>query len=226
MKKTLILLHGALGSSKQFKELKSVLSNDFDVHTLNFDGHGGKTLDVDYSIDRFSDNLLAYLEVSKISQAQIFGYSMGGYVALKAALKKPEAIGKIITLGTKFDWTEEAAAQEVKMLNPEKVEDKIPVFAEKLKSEHAPQDWKVVMTKTAEMMINMGNGARLMDDDFTKIQHEVKLGWASLDHMVTREETEKTAQLLPNANMEVIEGAKHLLESVDVEVLVNFIKDF
>ncbi|MDX1446353.1 alpha/beta fold hydrolase [Lishizhenia sp.] len=226
MKQPLILLHGALGSSKQFKELKSVLSNDFDVHTLNFDGHGGKALEVEYSIARFRDNLLDYLEENEISQAQIFGYSMGGYVALSAALKKPEAIGMIITLGTKFDWSAEAAAQEVKMLNPEKVEEKVPAFAEKLKDEHAPQDWKVVMTKTAEMMLNMGKGAKLMDNDFTQIQHQVKLGWASLDHMVTREETEKIAQLLPHANMEVIEGAKHLLESVDVEVLVNFIKDF
>ena len=226
MKQPLILLHGALGSSKQFKELEKALSGDFYVHKIDFDGHGGKALEVEFSIARFRDNLLDYLEENEISQAQIFGYSMGGYVALSAALKKPEAIGKIITLGTKFDWSAEAAAQEVKMLNPEKVEDKIPVFAEKLKDEHAPQDWKVLMTKTAEMMINMGNGARLMEDDFTKIQHEVKLGWASLDHMVTREETEKIAQLLPHANMEVIEGVKHLLESVDVEVLVNFIKDF
>ncbi|SFT82194.1 Pimeloyl-ACP methyl ester carboxylesterase [Lishizhenia tianjinensis] len=226
MKQTLILLHGALGSAQQFVALKERLAEDFDVHTLNFDGHGGKALEVEYSIEHFSHNLLDYLEEHEITTAHIFGYSMGGYVALNAALKKPEAIAKIITLGTKFDWTEEAAAKEVKMLNPEKVEEKVPVFAEKLKQEHAPQDWKLVMTKTAAMMLNMGKGARLMDEDFTRIQHEVKLGWASLDHMVSREETEKIANLLPHATVEVIEGAKHLLESVDLEVLVKFIKDF
>ena len=47
------------------------------------------------------------------------GHSMGGYVALKLALKRPELVDRIITLGTKFNWTPEVAAKEVKMLNPD-----------------------------------------------------------------------------------------------------------
>ena len=54
---------------------------------------------------------------------------MGGYVALQLANKHPKYVQKIITLGTKFAWDKETAAKEVKMLNPEKIEEKIPAFA-------------------------------------------------------------------------------------------------
>ncbi|MFT5858564.1 MAG: hypothetical protein ACI865_000652 [Flavobacteriaceae bacterium] len=50
MKPNLILLLGALGSEKQFNFLKPLLEKTFDVHTMNFDGHGGRATSSDYSI--------------------------------------------------------------------------------------------------------------------------------------------------------------------------------
>ncbi|MBK9228864.1 MAG: alpha/beta fold hydrolase [Ignavibacteria bacterium] len=58
------------------------------------------------------------IEKTRISPCNIFGYSMGGYAALYAAKKYPGVIGKIFTLGTKFEWNEESSASEVKLLSP------------------------------------------------------------------------------------------------------------
>lgn len=133
MKKTLLLLHGALGSKQQFAELKKQLSDEFELYDLNFDGHGGSTTDEAFSIALFTQNALAFMDAQGLEQVAIFGYSMGGYVALNMALKHPNRVRQIITLGTKFDWTIESASREVKMLNPAVIEAKVPHFAQKLK---------------------------------------------------------------------------------------------
>ena len=40
MTQKLLLLHGALGSKEQFTALNEQLSSEFEVHTLDFEGHG------------------------------------------------------------------------------------------------------------------------------------------------------------------------------------------
>jgi pimeloyl-ACP methyl ester carboxylesterase len=120
---------------------------------MNFEGHGGLASDENFSIRLFTKNTQHFIEQNKLENINIFGYSMGEYVALNTAVQYPQLINKIVTLGTKFDWNPMSSANEVKMLNPSKIKGKIPHFAEKLKAEHAPLDWEIVIKKTAKMML-------------------------------------------------------------------------
>ena len=219
----LILLHGALGSERQLQALKNELTN-FHVFTLNFEGHGGRTINGSYSIDRFVQNVLDFMSANQLKNAAFFGYSMGGYVALKLAAHYPVKVSSIATLGTKFNWTPESAAAETKMLNPEIIEVKIPKFAEHLKSTHAPLDWKEVLKGTAEMMFNLGAGASLSDDEIRSIQIPVLIGIGDLDQMVSIDESKRVADLLPNASLKIYEGFPHPIDRVDVVVLKEAIE--
>jgi len=223
MKQTLILLHGALGSKNQFSTLKSSLEKSFKVHAINFEGHGGTITTRDFSIELFTQNVINYIEANSIKDAIVFGYSMGGYVALNTALKIPNKIKKIHTLGTKFTWDLASAEKEVKMLNPTKIEEKIPLFAEKLKQEHAPQNWKEVVDKTAAMMLNMAKGAKLLDADFKKIKQQVVIGIGSLDTMVSYEESAYVSEVLPNSRVVKLDGVKHPIDTIKTNVLLNYI---
>jgi esterase/lipase len=127
--KQLLVLHGALGAQQQFEELKTLLESQFTVHTLNFEGHGGRTSNAPFSMDLFVENVRDYLQENNLSSCSVFGYSMGGYVALKFAAKFPGTVNEIVTLGTKFGWSPEIALKETAMLNPEKIEEKVPKFA-------------------------------------------------------------------------------------------------
>ena len=226
MKNNLLLLHGALGSEVQLKPLQELLSTDFNVHTLNFEGHGGRTSDDAFDMGRFAENVVEKLQTVGISNTHIFGYSMGGYVALTLAKKHPEMVESIVTLGTKFNWNLESAQQEVKMLNPEKIEEKVPAFAKRLHELHQPNDWKMVMQKTAEMMLALANGKRLTDSDLNQIQHKILIGIGSLDNMVTIEESENAATQLPNGTLQIIENVKHPIEKVDMTILATVIQEF
>lgn len=223
MKPKLLLLHGALGSSKQLNSLKANLESQFEVYQLNFEGHGGNLSTKRFSIQGFTDNLKDFLLEKNIDSIEIFGYSMGGYVALNFAFQNPKMVKRIVTLGTKFNWSEESAAREVKMLNPTKIKEKVPHFANYLAQLHGKNNWEEVMNKTAQMMLDLSKGMALKEGDFNRIQHNVTIGWGSLDKMVSREESEMVSQLLPNARFVEISDFTHPLQEIDPLQLAEYI---
>ena len=149
MKQHLLLLHGAIGSKQQLQELADILEDKYIVHTISFSAHGGTHISEEpFSIELFAEEVLNYLQENNIAQTTVFGYSMGGYVALYLAKYYPQKINKVITLATKFYWDEEIAAREIKMLDADLIQKKLPAFAQQLQQRHAPQDWKIVLEKT------------------------------------------------------------------------------
>jgi pimeloyl-ACP methyl ester carboxylesterase len=224
MKNPLLLLHGALGSKKQFEPLLPLLQKHFTTHTLNFQGHGGSPSNQAYSIELFTQNVLDYLASQNLESISIFGYSMGGYVALNLALQHPSKVSKIVTLGTKFNWTPEAAAQEVEMLNPEKIEAKVPAFANKLAEEHQPLNWKEVMLHTAEMMLSLGKQPLLTQKEFEAINQPVTIGIGSQDQMVSLQESQQAADELPNGRLEILDNTPHPIDKIPANVLADYIE--
>jgi len=222
---SILLLHGALGSKEHFNQLVSELEKTMTVYTLNFEGHGGEFSNRPFSISNFAENVLDFVTENKLEGITVFGYSMGGYVALNLTINHPNLFGKIITLGTKFNWTEESAAKEVKMLNPEIIEEKVPKFAEKLKSLHAPNDWKEVMQKTANMMLNLGKGDAISQDEFKLIVGDVLVFRGAEDNMVSKEESVLVTNLIPKARYFELENVEHPIEKINTEVIYRIISE-
>ncbi|WP_300661030.1 alpha/beta hydrolase [Fluviicola sp.] len=220
--KNLIILHGALGAKSQFKEIAEQLKSYFAVHSFDFDGHGAKSVtESEYSIEGFAQNLQDFMQENEIHRPLIFGYSMGGYVALKLESRNPGSFEKLVTLGTKFDWTPESAEKESKMLNAEKIAEKVPAFAGYLKSLHGEDQWKNVLGKTAQMMLRLGNKPALTNTDFAKVGIPVQLLRGSKDVMVSEEETRKTQEQLPQAEYLEIPDWQHPINLVSPKELVQ-----
>lgn len=225
MKQPILLLHGALGSKKQFKRLIDSLGNNYDVHAINFSGHGGEQTKAPFSMDLFMQDVNKYVKENQLQKIHIFGYSMGGYVALKLAAAGANYIQSIATLGTKFDWSITATEKEVKKLNPEKIEEKVPQFAASLKAEHQGEDWKKVVEQTAQMMLHLSKEEQLTQNELQKIQLPVTLALGDADQMVSREETTSVEKHLPNAKFETLKNCPHPLTKVPIEEVKRLIVD-
>lgn len=224
--KELLLLHGALGSKDQFIDLEIALAGTYKTHALNFSGHGRvASLHHAFTIQNFAHEVLSWMNDNYVKTIDIFGYSMGGYVALWLARFYPERVGKIFTLGTKLKWSEAEAKREIKMLNPEKIVEKVPAFALTLAERHGEHEWKSVMSKTALMMKDLGH-SHLTGQDFIKIEHEIILGLAQHDNMVTLEETEFTHRLLKNSTVKIFAEAHHPFEKVPLQLLQREVELF
>jgi pimeloyl-ACP methyl ester carboxylesterase len=218
MARPLLLLHGALGDARQFAPALELLA-DRNVFCVTFSGHGGTPLPDIFSIDRFVRDTLDAMDEHGIETADILGYSMGGYVALQLARDHADRVNRIITIGTKFNWTQEEAAGEVRMMNPDVIEQKIPAFAAMLAARHAPEDWKTVMRRTAEMMTRLGDGEAMTDADFARVPHPVLVCRGSADHMVHEAESVRTAATLPHGQFRELPGLKHPLEAIPPRTL-------
>ncbi|MFN8230133.1 MAG: alpha/beta fold hydrolase [Bacteroidia bacterium] len=145
--KNIILLHGAIGAADQLIPLENELTKqNFKVFKFSFSGHGNTPFNNDFSIKQFAKELELFISENNLIQPAIFGYSMGGYVALYLVTQMPMLIGNIITLGTKFNWTEEIAKKEIQLLNPKTIIEKVPKFANALQQRHG-DCWINYLTK-------------------------------------------------------------------------------
>lgn len=217
----LLLLHGALGSAEQFEALMPLLPEDRSIWALNLPGHGGLPLREPLSMPLFAQAVLDFLDREEWDEADIFGYSMGGYAALQFALLHPDRVRGVVTLGTKFDWTPESAAKEIAMLDPAKIEAKVPQFAAALAERHAPTDWKALLDATAGLLHGLGHGAALTQADFGKIEAPVVIMRGELDQMVTETESRQVAEWLPDGMFETLPATKHVFEQVDTAMLAG-----
>lgn len=220
----LILLHGALGAALQLDQLKEKLANQFDVFSFNFYGHGRGPIVEPYSIENFAAQLNLFILQNQLNQPSIFGYSMGGYVALYHAVKYPNQLNTIITLGTKFNWTAASAEKEVKFLDPEKIENKAPAFANYLSKLHGTENWKSVLGHTADMMLKLGATPSLKATDFKAINVACHLGLGDQDTMVTEDETKHVANLIPNSNFYLLPNTPHPIDKINVNLIADKIQ--
>lgn len=226
MKKSIILLHGALGAKSQLQDLASALSKSFDVHLFNFSGHSGEPFEKDFNVPQFATELKTYIDSFHNKKFGVFGYSMGGYVALYLESNYPGSLSAVYTLATKFDWNPESSAKEASMLNPEKLQEKVPAFALELEKRHAPNDWKQLLQRTANMMKEMGENPPLKTKDFNGIKIPILIGRGDLDKMVSAEESKQVVSSLPSGFFKSYSNWQHPIEKVELEVLANDIEYF
>jgi pimeloyl-ACP methyl ester carboxylesterase len=226
-KTPLLLLHGALGAKTQFDPWLSELSDQFDLHTLDFEGHGSQPFaDRPFAIAHFAENVEAYIAQHGLVKPDVFGYSMGGYVALWLAARKPDVLGRIFTFATKLDWHPAGAAREVKMLDVGSILEKVPKFAQALETRHYGNDWKQHLALTAEMMIALGNAPALLQEDISRVVNAVRMGIGDRDTMVTLEETIAAYRVLPNGQLLVMPNTPHPIEKMDVKRICTVVKEY
>lgn len=224
----LILLPGALGHAEQFKNLITELeSYTINAIALDLPGHGINP----YSPEAISVPLMAEALLHKFDEqgitepVTIFGHSLGGYIGLYMCMHFPKRVNSLFTMGTKWHWTEEISKRETSMLNPEKMEEKIPKFVEHLKSVHQ-QDWKRVVNTIAFLMNDLGQNQYLEPQNLGEINKPVRIGLGDRDAMVSLDETVNVYSALPNGQLQIYPSTPHPYEKMNTQKLALDLKQF
>jgi len=224
----LILIHGALGAASQMTPLAAALRERFETHVLELEGHGDTpSPHTHFSIDQFAEQLRRFIASKSLAPARVFGYSMGGYVALRLASQQPDLIASIATLGTKLDWSPQSAARETSRLDPATIRAKVPKFAGALEQRHVKSGgWEQMLARTADLMKGLGANPLIDAPAFANISARVRLMVGDHDTVVTIDETVRGAQALPSGELAVLPGTPHPLEQVRASLLASLIDDF
>ncbi len=103
--KSLLILHGFLGMSDNWKTLAvQYASEGFQVHAIDLRNHGRSFHSDDFSYEVMVRDLVDYCQANNLQKNAIIGHSMGGKVAMLLATSNPDLIDKLIVadIGPKF----------------------------------------------------------------------------------------------------------------------------
>lgn len=99
-KPTVVLIHGAANDCDAWQQVgRGLASAGYPVMAPDLPGHGlsrGAPLS---SIEALADWIIALLDAAKIEKAFLVGHSMGSLIALEAAARHPQRVGRLALLG-------------------------------------------------------------------------------------------------------------------------------
>lgn len=225
-KKDIILLHGALGTKSQFVPLIGKLESEYNIHTFDLPAHGELAYQADeLSMYSFVNYVRNYIIKNNLQKPLVFGFSMGGFVALTLQ-SQTNIFSKIMTLNTKLKWDYETAIKEQKMFDPEIILKKVPHYADMLISMHGEDNWKNLLNKHKDLMLEIAKSTPLSDYALSKIDIPVLLTRGDKDNMVTPEETPAIVSKIKNSEYLEFENTAHPIEKIDIDLLSSKIREF
>lgn len=112
---SLLMLHGFMGDHRAFEHLLEPLSSFCNPVTLDLLGHGASSRPGEpkkYAEKQQLRDMLALIQYLNLSPLFLHGYSMGGRLALKIALARPELFEGLILESTHCGIMDENARDE------------------------------------------------------------------------------------------------------------------
>ena len=102
--KPLLILHGFLGMSDNWKTLGTQFTTEFQVHILDLRNHGRSLHSEEFNYEIMAQDVYEYCKAHNLENINIIGHSMGGKVAMLLATTYPELVDKLIVadIGPKF----------------------------------------------------------------------------------------------------------------------------
>lgn len=101
--RALVLVHGFTGFRQDFAGVLEALAPLGRTLAPDLRGHGASShtgRPEDYTLERLSEDLVAFMSAAGVSRCDLLGHSMGGMLALRLALSHPERIQSLILMDT------------------------------------------------------------------------------------------------------------------------------
>lgn len=150
----LVLLPGSFYTIEAMGELVPQLALSRRVIAVELQGHG-HTADIDrpLSYESLADDIAALIESLGLEQADLFGYSLGGGVALQTAIRHPQVVRKLAVVSTackRDGWYPEDLAT-LEAISVEGFTG-TPLHEAYLRTSPKPEAWSTVVGKVKQLV--------------------------------------------------------------------------
>jgi pimeloyl-ACP methyl ester carboxylesterase len=153
----LIAIHGGLGGAAMYGPLLPALSQGRQVIAAEMQGHA-HTADADrpFRFESMADDVAALIQHLGLPQADVFGYSLGGGVALQTAIRHPDLVRKLVLVSTpckRNGWYPESlVGMEGVTAEAAKAMVGSPMQIAYAQTAPQPENWPVLVGKTGELL--------------------------------------------------------------------------
>ncbi len=227
----LVVLHGALGSTAlETDRLVRHWERRFRVVGLDFEGHGASG---DVAADGaprvpswsdFTDNVAATADHLGLNRFALFGFSMGGGVALAFAHAHADRVSRLAVHAVNVKWTDSEVAPMVDPMEPGRLAAETPFWAQRLTQTHGDR-WPDLARRMADFTRALPEH-RMADDTIreiatpTFVTHGDRDRFFSLDHPIHLRRT------LPDARLAVLPGVGHPIQTLDAPAYAALVASF
>ena len=94
----LVVLHGLFGSGTNWRSFSRSMSDRRQIHLLDLRNHGRSPHSDEMSYPLMAEDLFEYLDRQSLETVTLMGHSMGGKVAMRAALEAPERVSALVVV--------------------------------------------------------------------------------------------------------------------------------
>ncbi len=152
--KPLVLLHGGFWTIEAMGEIVPQLALSRRVIAVELQGHG-HTADIERPLryELMADDIAALIRHLGLEEADVFGFSLGGGVALQTAIRHPEVVRKLALASAPFKrdgWYPEVLAA-MGAISVETFAG-TPIHEGYLKTSPRPEAWPTVVAKVRQLL--------------------------------------------------------------------------
>ena len=217
--RVLILVHGLGSRGEDWSPLiPSLAAAGFHVYVPDLLGYGRSAKpDVDYSIPLEEELVADFMQELQIEHADVGGWSMGGWIALKLAADRPELVDRLMVFdsaGVYFPPTFDASlftptdsaglSHLIAMLTPQPKP--VPEFASRAAIRRLQANAWVV----ERSLHSMESGRDLMDFKLGEIHQPTLVVWGELDKLIPLAAGEEIHHHIAGSSMLIVDGCGHL----------------
>ncbi|UKB83259.1 alpha/beta fold hydrolase [Chryseobacterium sp. MEBOG06] len=201
----LVLLHGNSGSIKDYYQQIPVLAKQYKVIAIDTRGQGKSvdTSEKDFTYKQFADDLKVLVDQLNLKKINIAGWSDGGNTGLEFALKYPENLNKLVTIGANAF--------------PKGVDEKLFTYFKQqmhiIQMLNEPGRYNEI--RLLNLMITEPN---ISKKDLNKITSPVLIIAGDKD-VIKPEHTEFIAKEIPHAESKIYKDASHMIPFEKAEEL-------
>lgn len=215
-----VLVHGLGGRAEDWEKLAPYLRKaGYRVYLPDLPGFGQseKPANFSYSVTDQAKVVVGFFDAVGLKQADLGGWSMGGWIVQLVAAKNPDRISRLMLfdsagLYVKPEWdtklftpvspAEIEKLDKLLMPHPPHVPDFVSRDIVRVSREHS---W--IIQRSLETMLQ---GRETTDALLPQLKMRVLIVWGEADEITPLSEGEKMHKLIPQSQMDVVAGCGHL----------------
>jgi len=94
----LLVLHGMLGSSRNWQTTGRDLTRHFHVFSLDARNHGKSPHAAEMTYEALAGDIIGWMDAQSMAKAVLIGHSMGGKTAMLLACRHPERVERLVVV--------------------------------------------------------------------------------------------------------------------------------
>jgi len=200
----IVLVHGLSGSTRWWARNVAALAESYRVYLVDLPGFGAmRRLRRQFALAEAASWLYAWTESVGLGGAHLVGHSMGGYVCLRLAANRPEAVSRLVLVAPAGVPSGRSMLGHL-----------VPLLGA---ARHATPSFLPVLARDALRMgpVTLWRAARdLLDEDVREnlrsIEAPTLLVWGERDTLVPPAVGELLRAEIPNSRLLVLERAAHV----------------